>query len=76
MYEPCERIIDRLIEERRARGMTQRDLAVAIGQSQAAIGRLESKKHMPQLDTLLRIADALECDISVERRCGENQKKF
>ncbi len=56
-------LIDRLVEERHRKGMTQKELAVATGLAQAAIGRLESKKAVPQLDTLLKIADALECEL-------------
>lgn len=56
-------LIDRLVEERHRKGMTQKELAVATGLAQAAIGRLESKKAVPQLDTLLKVADALECEL-------------
>lgn len=65
MPEKCTAIIDRLIEERRKRGMTQKELADAVKLPQATIGRLESKKHTPQLDTLLKIADALGCEITI-----------
>lgn len=65
MPERCAKIIDRLIEERINKGMTQRELAEAIKLPQAAIGRLESKKHTPQLDTLIKVAEALDCDITV-----------
>lgn len=65
MPERCAKIIDRLIEERINKGMTQRELAEAVKLPQAAIGRLESKKHAPQLDTLIKVAQALDCDITV-----------
>lgn len=65
MPERCAIIIDKLIEERHKRGMTQKELADAVQLPQAAIGRLESKKHAPQLDTLIKIAEALKCDITV-----------
>lgn len=68
MPERCAAIIDRLIEERHNKGMTQRDLAEAANLPQAAIGRLESKKHAPQLDTLMKVAQALQCDITVVSR--------
>ena len=65
MPERCTQIIDRLIEERCKRGMTQRDLAEAVRLPQSAIGRLESKKHSPQLDTLVKVAAALGCEIAI-----------
>lgn len=65
MPENCTAIIDRLIEERRNRGMTQRDLAKAASLTQSVIARLESKKATPQLDTLLKVASALDCNLEV-----------
>lgn len=65
MPENCTAIIDRLIEERHNKGMTQKDLAKAASLTQSVIARLESKKATPQLDTLLRVAAALGCDLEV-----------
>lgn len=58
-------IIDRLIEARHSCGMTQRDLAEATSLPQSAIARFERKKNAPQLDTLLKIAEALQCEIAI-----------
>lgn len=65
MSEPCAVIIDRLIEERRRRNMTQKQLADAAGLTQSAVARLESKKAVPQLDTFLQIASALGCSLEI-----------
>lgn len=65
MPERCSAIIDRIIEERHNRGMTQKDLAKAASLTQSVIARLESKKVTPQLDTLLKVAAALGCDLLV-----------
>lgn len=65
MPEACIKIIDSLIEHRHNKGMTQNDLAKATNLTQSVIARLESKKATPQLDTLLKIAEALDCDIAV-----------
>lgn len=65
MSENCAAIIDRLIEQRHNRGMTQKDLAQATSLTQSVIARLESKKAIPQLDTLLKIAAALDCEIAI-----------
>ena len=68
MPESCCRIIDQIIQKRHDLGMTQKELATATGLTQSVIGRLEGKKATPQLDTLLRIVDALGCDLKIEPR--------
>ena len=65
MPDACCAIIDRLIEERRHRQMTQKQLADAAGLTQSVIASLETKKATPQLDTLLRVAAALGCTLAV-----------
>lgn len=65
MSENCANIIDRLVEQRRLQGLTQKQLAEAACLTQSVIARLESKKATPQLDTLLKVAAALGCDIAV-----------
>ena len=65
MPEDCSLIIDTLIKQRRIKGMTQKELAQASRLTQSVIARLESKKATPQLDTLLKVASALGCDIAV-----------
>lgn len=52
-------IIDQLIEFRKAKGLTQKDLATAANLAQPAIARLESKSAVPQLDTFVKVAGAL-----------------
>ena len=49
-------------------GMAQRELAELVGTTQSAIARLESGGRPPRIDTLLRIAAALDCELSVELR--------
>ena len=65
MSDKCAAVIDRLIEERRRLGITQKELAAAASLTQSVVARLESKKAVPQLDTLLRVADALGCRIEI-----------
>lgn len=48
------------------RGLSQRELAELVGTTQSAIARLESGGRPPRIDTLLRIGDALDCDLHVE----------
>lgn len=68
MPERCSTVIDKLIEERHNQGMKQKDFAEATSLSQSVIARFEKKRNAPQLDTLLKIADALKCDIAVVSR--------
>jgi ribosome-binding protein aMBF1 (putative translation factor) len=59
-------IADRVAERRTAMGLSQRDLAERCGTTQSAIARLERGGRPPRIDTLLRIAEALHCDLVVE----------
>lgn len=63
--EKCAAIIDMLIERRRIQGMTQKELAKAASLTQSVIARLESKRAMPQLNTPMKVAEALECDLKL-----------
>lgn len=65
MPEKCTAIIDTLIARRRSKGMTQQELANAASLTQSVIARLESKKATPQLDTLLKVAAALDCGVEI-----------
>ena len=59
-------VADKVAERRQARGFSQRELAELVGTTQSAIARLERGGRPPRIDTLLRIADALDCDLVVE----------
>ncbi len=61
-------IADRVAERRQELGMSQRELAELTGTTQSAIARLEAGGRPPRIDTLLRIADALDCELHVELR--------
>jgi transcriptional regulator with XRE-family HTH domain len=64
-------IADNVAERRQAKGLSQRELAEIVGTTQSAIARLERGGRPPRIDTLLRIADALECDLVVDLRPRE-----
>ena len=53
-------------DQRRARGLSQAQLADLTDTTQSAIARLEGGGRPQRIDTLLRIADALGCDLTVE----------
>ncbi len=62
------RLADQLVERRRALNLSQQELAELCGTTQSAIARLESGGRPPRIDTLLRIANALDAELIVELR--------
>jgi ribosome-binding protein aMBF1 (putative translation factor) len=67
-YDAAQRALvvgEAVRKARRARGLTQAQLAAATGTSQSAIARLELGGGNPRLDTLARIATALGAELSV-----------
>jgi transcriptional regulator with XRE-family HTH domain len=61
-------IAEQVATRRRALGLSQLDLARLTGTTQSAIARLESGQRPPRIDTLLRIASALDAELAVELR--------
>jgi len=58
----------RIAEERARRGLSQSDLAQLTGTTQSAVSRLEGGGRVPRLDTLLRVANALDCALELRLR--------
>ena len=61
-------IADQVAARRRELGLSQHELAALTGTTQSAIARLESGQRPPRIDTLLRIASALDAELVVELR--------
>jgi transcriptional regulator with XRE-family HTH domain len=61
-------VADKVAERRQQKGLSQRELAELVGTTQSAIARLERGGRPPKLDTLMRIADALDAELSLEMR--------
>lgn len=61
-------IAEQVAERRRALGLSQKELAELTATTQSAIARLESGGRPPRIDTLLRIASALDCELEVQLR--------
>ena len=59
-------IADQVAQRRVAMNMSQRELAERTGTTQSAIARLERGGRPPRIDTLLRIAEALDCELVVD----------
>ena len=62
------RLADGIAERRRELRLSQQELAELCGTTQSAIARLESGGRPPRIDTLLRIANALDAELVVELR--------
>jgi DNA-binding XRE family transcriptional regulator len=52
-----------LVNVRRAKGVSQVQLAAMVGQHSSAICRYEHDRHEPLLSTAVAIADALGCTV-------------
>lgn len=63
--EEMTMIIGAVIEQRKALGMSQRDLASLCGIPQSSVARIESFKTTPNLDTLLKILQPLGLKLSI-----------
>ena len=59
-------IADKVAARRLDMNLSQRELAELCGTTQSAIARLERGGRPPRIDTLLRIAEALECELVVD----------
>ena len=61
-------IAEQVVEQRRARDLSQQELADLVGTTQSAIARFERGGRPPRIDTLLRMAEALDCELIVQFR--------
>lgn len=58
-------IIDKYIELRKKKGYSQEKIADITGIARTNIVRIESKKNMPTLEILLRLANALDMELEI-----------
>jgi ribosome-binding protein aMBF1 (putative translation factor) len=65
-------IAELVAERRKAWGVSQRELAELCGTTQSAIARVERGARPPRIDTLARIAAALDCELVIELRPRTN----
>ena len=63
--EEVARIINEITQERIRRGLSQRQLAEKCGLKQSAIARIESLQSVPRIDTIIKIANALDIKFSL-----------
>lgn len=62
----AEQLASEVARLRVARQLSQSELARLCGTTQSAIARLERGSRPPRLDTLARIAEALDCRLDVQ----------
>src|ERR671931_742891 len=68
-------IAEKVAERRKELGLSQAELAELVATTQSAIARLESGGRPPRIDTLLRIADALDCELLVDLKPRTHTKR-
>ena len=62
---PPRTVANRLVGYRVDHGLTQTALGRLLGMAQPAIARLETEDHLPTLQTLMKLAEALDLEILV-----------
>ena len=68
-------VAEKVVTRRKELGLSQAELAELTGTTQSAIARLESGGRPPRIDTLLRIAEALDCELIVDLRPRTHPRK-
>jgi ribosome-binding protein aMBF1 (putative translation factor) len=67
----CSKVSEILRDERRKRGLSMTEIAQRAGLSQQMVSYVERGLRNPTLDTMLRISDALDIDLTdvIRRAC-------
>ena len=63
--ETLSQTVSAMVVQRHTLGLSQRDLAEICGLPQSSVARIESFKTTPNLDTLLKIMNALKFIITI-----------
>jgi len=61
-------LIEQIVKIRKNLKITQEQLAKSANVTQQAISRLEKEKHIPKIDTLMRIIDGLGMKLTLTER--------
>jgi|GEM_PF-394176 len=61
-------IIREVVKARKELGLTQENLAKKIGVKQQVISRFEQEKHIPTLDSFIRILDGIGLEIVLQKK--------
>ena len=57
--------VERLVAYRKALGMTQQEIADALGVSRPNIGRFEKVDYNPTVDMIVKVADCMGLDVDI-----------
>lgn len=68
LFKIEEEILSVLSERRKALGLSQKALGEKVSLKQSAIARIENGAHSLQLDTLIKLVDALDMKLDVKPR--------
>ena len=60
-------LIDELARLRKAKQLSQKELCEIINFKQPTLAKIEKRKNSPQLSTLIKILDALDCHIEFKK---------
>ena len=69
-------LADKLIELRKTRGLSQKQLAELLGTNQVTLARIESGSANPSWGFITRIADALHAEIGITFTLLDNEEDF
>ena len=66
---------------RKARGISQQDLALSIGRATSAVSNIERGLSFPSVETLINAADALDCEVrdffeGIEASAGKSDTRL
>lgn len=64
-------LAENIAEFRKARGMTQNELAEQIDVKQCMVSKYENGKKLPSVDKLIQLANTLDC--SMDMLCGRKE---
>lgn len=64
-------LIKGIVVQRKKKSLSQRDLAELTGLKQSSIARIERDIVMPKLDTFIKIANALDLEITLTSKTSE-----
>jgi transcriptional regulator with XRE-family HTH domain len=72
--DPFYRLADQLILLRKQRGLTQKELAEKAGTTQAVVSRLENVSVRASLETIVRLAEALDAVVELKLTPAEEMQ--
>lgn len=61
-----EDIISQYLSLRKAKALTQEDISIATGIARPNIARIESKKNIPTIEVLTKLAYALDMELEIK----------